>query len=127
MNEDEKILEELKLVHSEIERASGVQRHIRTVMLIIIGGVIGVAEKKLIEFDWLIFTIIVLIFLSYVIADVFIWRTYIQKQWQRSSVLRDKIGFNQNVAWPKWKDITTIILFGFAIILVIIKIVSVIQ
>ena len=122
MNKDEKLLEELKLIYKEIERATNIQFRQKVLMAIFLGGLVGILEKKLVILNWYIFVFIFLIILTFLVSDNLIWRTYISNHWKMVSKIRKKLEFTHLPAWPRAPSVTASILFGLAIALVFLRI-----
>lgn len=123
LEKEEKLLEELKLIQQEIIRATRTQWQLRTVMLFILGGIIGISEKKIFKIDWIIFTIFLLLFSSFFVMDYLILRSHVLFLKRKSKELKGKLGFSQSSGWPRIPEVISTILFGSAVILAIIKII----
>jgi len=122
LNKEDKRIEELRFVHREIDRATTVQWKYRTVMLVLLGATVGVVEKQLFAFNWILISVILLIYSSFFVSDLLVWRKHIQAYWKKSGEIRNDLGFSQGPIWPKKTEIFSGILFSIALALAVLEI-----
>ena len=122
MNKEDIRLEELRFVQGEIDRATRVQWKYRTVMLVVLGAPIGVVEKQLFAFNWILISVILLIYSSFFVSDLLVWRKHIQAYWKKSGEIRNDLGFSQGPIWPQKAEIFSGILFSIALSLAVLEV-----